>query len=181
MGKTAGFSFFSTAIGDCGIAWGEGGITSVLLPQAQGIAHARARMTQLFPQAAETPPPPLVQDAVSRIAALLRGERDDLRSIVLDMGGIPAFNQRVYQVARDIPPGQILTYGEVAAKLGQPGAARAVGQALGRNPFAPVVPCHRVLATGAGMGGFSASGGVAVKQRMLQIEGALPAPQPGLF
>jgi methylated-DNA-[protein]-cysteine S-methyltransferase len=181
MRKTIGFSFFSTAIGDCGIAWGEGGITGVQLPDTQGIVYTRARMAKSFAQASEKSPPPFVQDAISRIADLMCGGQDDLRSITLDMSGIPAFNQRVYQVTRDILPGQTLTYGQVAAKLGEPGAARAVGQSLGRNPFAPVVPCHRVLATGASLGGFSASGGVAAKLRMLQIEGALPAPQPGLF
>ena len=91
------------------------------------------------------------------------------------------FNQRVYSVARAIPPGQTLNYGEVAARLGKPGAARAVGQALGSNPFAPVVPCHRILAAGKRAGGFSAGGGVATKLRMSQIEKAELGEGPGLF
>jgi methylated-DNA-[protein]-cysteine S-methyltransferase len=97
------------------------------------------------------------------------------------MRDVPEFNQRVYAAARAIPPGRTLTYGEVAQQIGEPGAARAVGQALGHNPFAPVVPCHRILAAGNGGGGFSAEGGVATKLRMLQIEHARMGPQPSLF
>ncbi len=85
-----------------------------------------------------------------------------------------------WPLARTIPPGTTLTYGEIAARLGNPGHARAVGQALGSNPFAPVVPCHRVLAAGGRSGGFSANGGVATKLRMLQIERA-SFNGPGLF
>ena len=118
---------------------------------------------------------------ISRIRQLLDGHRDSLSDVPLDMSGVPQFNQRVYAVARAIPPGQTLSYGEVAARLGEPGAARAVGQALGSNPFAPVVPCHRILAAGKRSGGFSAGGGVATKLRMLQIEKAELGDGPGLF
>ena len=113
--------------------------------------------------------------AVDDIAALLRGERTDLSAVPLDMEEVPAFHRRVYEVARRIPPGKTLSYGDIAQRLGAPRAARAVGQALGRNPFAIVVPCHRVLAAGGRVGGFSANGGVSTKLRMLTIEGA-PAP-----
>jgi methylated-DNA-[protein]-cysteine S-methyltransferase len=122
--------------------------------------------------------------AVARIQALLQGAPDDLLDVELDMTNIPEFQQRVYAVTRAIPPGRTLSYGEVgevAARIGEPGAARAVGQALGRNPFAPVVPCHRVLAAGTGAGGFSARGGVATKLRLLQIEQAQLGAEPGLF
>jgi methylated-DNA-[protein]-cysteine S-methyltransferase len=104
----------------------------------------------------------------------------DLSNIQLDMEGVPPFHRRVYEVARAIAPGNTRTYGEIATRLGDPGAARAVGQALGHNPFAPVVPCHRVLAAGGRSGGFSANGGVATKLRMLQIERA-SFNGPGLF
>ena len=107
-----------------------------------------------------------------RITALLRGEPCDLGSIDLDMSDVPEFHCRVYAVARTIPPGRTLTYGDVAARLGEPGAARAVGQALGRNPFAIIVPCHRVVAAGGRLGGFSAGGGAVTKRRILAIEGA---------
>src|SRR6266852_8845152 len=166
----SGFALFDTAIGQCGIAWGERGVAGVQLPEA-GEAETRARMLHRFPAAGETAPPPEVEKAVERIVALLRGEAGDLAEVTLDMDQVPAFHRRVYEVARTIPPGRTLSYGDVAARLGAPSAARAVGQALGRNPFAIVVPCHRVLAAGGRVGGFSANGGIATKLRMLAIEG----------
>ena len=164
-----GFTLFDTRIGRCGIAWGERGIVGVQLPEAREIA-TRARMLERFPNAAEDTPPPAVQRAVEDIVALLHGEARDLASVPLDMDGVPTFHQRVYEIARSIAPGSTLTYGEIATRLGAPGSARAVGQALGRNPFAIVVPCHRVLAAGGKVGGFSANGGIATKLRMLAIE-----------
>ena len=175
-----GISLFPTAIGHCGIAWGEHGLVGVQLPGAN-LAQTRARMQHSFPGAPQAPPPADVQQAIARVTALLQGARDDLQDLVLDMQGVPPFHQRVYAAARAIPPGRVLTYGEVAAQLGEPGAARAVGQALGANPFAPVVPCHRVLAAGTRSGGFSAPGGVATKLQMLQIERAQLGKEPGLF
>lgn len=176
---TACFALFDTAIGCCGIAWGEAGIRGVQLPQADA-QQTRQLMRRRFPGAHEAVLPVQVQAAIAGVTAMLRGEAHDLSALVLDMRGVPAFHQRVYAVTRSIPPGQTLTYGEVAARLGEPGAARAVGQALGRNPFAPVVPCHRVLAAGDKPGGFSASGGVRTKLRLLLIEGAMRGT-PGLF
>jgi O-6-methylguanine DNA methyltransferase len=167
----SGFALFDTAIGPCGVAWGERGVAGVQLPES-GERETRARMLHRFPAAGEAPPPPEVQDVVDRIVALLRGEAGDLSAVALDMDGVPTFHRRVYEVARAIPPGVTLTYGDIAARVGAPGAARAVGQALGRNPFPIVVPCHRVLAAGGKIGGFSAQGGVATKRRMLAIEGA---------
>ena len=177
---TEGFALFDTPLGHCGMAWGERGLVGVLLPE-HSVAQTRARMQRLFPRLHEVPPSPEAQAVITRITALLNGERDDLSDIALDMSDVPPFHQRVYEVARAIPPGRTLTYGEVAARISEPGAARAVGQALGHNPFAPVVPCHRVLALGARSGGFSAGGGVATKLRMLQIEGAQIGGAPGLF
>jgi len=167
----SGFALFDTAIGRCGIAWGECGVAGVQLPEA-GEAETRARMFHRFPAAGETAPPPVVQQAVERIVALLRGEASDLSTVALDMDGVPEFHRRVYDTARTIPPGGTLSYGDIARRVGAPGAARAVGQALGRNPFPIVVPCHRVLAAGGRIGGFSAQGGVATKRRMLAIESA---------
>ncbi len=174
------YCVFDTAIGTCGIAWAERGLLGVQLPLADAQA-TRACMRRRFPGAAETSAPPEVQEVIARVQALLAGEPDPLLDVALDMSDVPQFDQRVYEVTRAIPPGRTLTYGEVAARLGEPGAARAVGQALGHNPFAPVVPCHRVLAAGQGAGGFSAEGGVATKLRMLQIEKAQLGPEPGLF
>ena len=178
-----GHAVFETALGLCGIAWEQGALVGVLLPEESETA-TRARMRRLHPGLPPTDvdrTPAYVREAIDRIAALLAGEPDDLRDLPLDMTRVPAFHRRVYALVRDIPPGHTLTYGEVAARLGDPTAARAVGQALGRNPFAPVIPCHRVLASGGRAGGFSAGGGVDTKRRMLQAEGARMSREPGLF
>lgn len=176
----AGFALFATAIGRCGIAWGERALLGVQLPESSDAA-TRVRLLRGLPALREAEPPAWVLLAMVRIRALLNGLQDDLADIPLDMEGVPPFHRRVYEVTRAIPPGRTLTYGEVAQRLGDPGAARAVGQALGHNPFAPVVPCHRVLAARSAAGGFSAEGGVATKLRMLQIEKAQVGADPGLF
>ena len=179
---TRGFALFDSALGVCGIAWGPQGLTGVQLPEADAAA-TRLRMRARFVQAPECTPPPDVQRAIESIAALLRGEPKeprDLSDIELDWRGVPPFNRRVLELARTISPGQTLTYGDIASRLGESSAARAVGQALGHNPFAPVVPCHRVLAAGSRSGGFSANGGVSTKLRMLLTERAAFGA-PGLF
>lgn len=175
------FCLFDTPIGACAMAWSSDSIAGVLLPEDDP-ARTRPRMQQRFPGAAEAMPAPWVTTVIERLQSLLDGRSHDaLADVPLDMADVPPFNQRVYEVARTILPGQTLSYGEVAARLGDPGAARAVGQALGHNPFAPIVPCHRVLAAGKRSGGFSAGGGVATKLRMLQIEKAQLGDGPGLF
>ncbi len=175
-----GFCVFDTEIGPCGLAWGDRGVVGVQLPQANA-EGTRARMRQRFALTQEIKPPSPIEAVLTRIAALLAGHPDPLLDVVLDMTHVTDFHQRVYAIARAIPPGRTLTYGEVAQQLGDAGAARAVGQALGHNPFAPVVPCHRVLAARNEGGGFSADGGVATKLRMLQIEKAQLGPERGLF
>ncbi len=174
------FTLFETAIGRCGIAWGERGIAGVYLPESTE-RQTRARLLRRFPGAAESTPPAEVQGAVEAIAALLAGERRDLSAIPLDLDGVPDFHRRVYDIARTIPPGETLTYGEVARRLGDPAQARAVGQALGQNRHPIVVPCHRVLAAGGRTGGFSAPGGTSTKLRLLEIEGAKADAIPTLF
>ena len=173
-----GFALFDTEIGRCGIAWSAGGVAGVQLPEGGDLAM-RARLLRRFPGAREAPPPPEVRRAIAGIVALLRGEASELATITLDMEDVPPFERSVYEVARTIPPGDTLSYGEIARRLGAPGAARDVGQALGRNPFAIVVPCHRVVAAGGKLGGFSARGGAITKRRLLSVEraqghGALP-------
>jgi methylated-DNA-[protein]-cysteine S-methyltransferase len=157
------FTLFDTPIGRCGIAWEGDVIVGVRLPEAR------------FDGSGPGPPPPWVQRTIDDIVASLRGEADDLADIPLDLDRLAPFQRRVYEVVRTIPAGETMSYGEVAAAAGSPGAARAVGQALGRNPFAIVVPCHRVLAAGGKTGGFTAQGGVTTKLRMLAIEGVRPA------
>ena len=174
-----GHALFDTAIGRCGIAWGGQGIRAVQLPETSDAATL-ARLLRRAADSAPRAPPEPVRQAIDGIVALLDGQALDLCDVTLDMAGVPAFHRRVYAVARSIGPGSTRTYGEVAALLGVPGAARAVGQALGHNPFAPVVPCHRVLAAQGRAGGFSAKGGVSTKLSMLLIEKAAIG-EPGLF
>jgi methylated-DNA-[protein]-cysteine S-methyltransferase len=166
------YSLFDTAIGTCAIAWSNRGVTSVWLPESTD-QQTRGRVTRRFPHSIESAPPPFVSHAIEGIVALLTGEARDLTDIELDFGDtVPDFHRRVYDVTRTIKPGTTLSYGEVAVRVGEPDAARAVGQARGRNPIPIIVPCHRVLAARGGTGGFSAPGGTATKLQMLAIEGA---------
>lgn len=178
--EALGFCLFDTPIGACGIAWGEQVIVAVQLPETSD-DRTRARMLRAAAGAEEAEPPAWVAQVIARVRALLEGERDDLLDVPLALERVPDFNRRVYEVTRAIPPGRVLTYGEVARRIGEPGASRAVGAALGANPFAPVVPCHRVLAAGGRSGGFSATGGADTKLRLLEIERAQFGDSPGLF
>jgi methylated-DNA-[protein]-cysteine S-methyltransferase len=177
---TEGFALFDTAVGACGIAWRGTVVTGAQLPEGNAEA-TRSRMTKRYPDAVESEPPPAVKQVIGRIIALLAGGKDDLADVRLDLEPLPAFHRRVYEITRAIRPGATLTYGEVASRLGEPGAARAVGHALGRNPFPIIVPCHRVLASDGRMHGFSAPGGTTTKRRLLAIEGARLCDPPGLF
>jgi len=166
------YCLFPTAIGSCAIAWSDRGVTAVWLPEPTDL-ETRARVARRFPHGTESAPPPFVSHAIEGIVALLEGDARDLTDVPLDFDdSVPEFHRRVYEVTRTIRPGSTLSYGEVAARVGEPDAARAVGQALGRNPIPIIVPCHRVLAAKGGTGGFSAPGGAATKLRLLAIEGA---------
>lgn len=173
-------ALFDSAIGPCGIAWGPAGVRGLHLPGADR-ARTLAGLQRRHPHAQEAAPTPAVQATIDAIVALLDGAAVDLSGIALDMDGVPDFHRRVYAVARTIPPGRTLSYGEVARRLGAPQAAREVGQALGANRFAIIVPCHRVLGAGGRAGGFSAPGGLDTKRRLLEIERARIGDQPGLF
>jgi methylated-DNA-[protein]-cysteine S-methyltransferase len=177
-----GHAVFDTAIGTCGMAWGPAGITAVQLPEPTAEGTRARLLRNLASPVPEADPPPAVQAAIAELQAALRGEQPaDLRHLPLDMSRLTPFLQRVYERARAIPPGHTLTYGELAAEMGDKNLARAIGQAMGANPFAPVVPCHRVLAAGGQPGGFSASGGAVTKWRLLEIEGYRPGGEPSLF
>lgn len=176
----AGFAVFPTTIGSCGIAWEGDVIVGAQLPE-EDEPRTRSRVRRRFPELAEASPPAWVARVIERVQALLDGARDDLMDVPLAMDRVPEFNRRVYVIARAIAPGRTRTYGDIAKELGDAHASRAVGQALGHNPFAPIVPCHRVLAANNAGGGFSATGGVATKLRMLQIEHAQLGEQRGLF
>ena len=172
---------FATPLGECGLAWSAVGVVAVQLPESSPRA-TRARLLRHLPGATTTAAPSaMARRAMEGICALLEGAAVDLGDVVLDDARIAPFARRVYAVARTIPPGSTLTYGEVAARVGEPGAARSVGQALGANPFAIIVPCHRVLAAGGAIGGFSAGGGASTKRRLLAIERARVGTAPDLF
>jgi methylated-DNA-[protein]-cysteine S-methyltransferase len=174
------FALFDTPIGICGIEWGPRGINGLQLPMGSD-EKIRARIRQRRGEIDEAAPTDEVQRAIDRIVKLLAGWRDDLRDIALDLDGVPEFNRGVYDIARTIPPGETMTYGDIAKRLGGVELSRDVGQALGRNPCPIVVPCHRVLAAGQKPGGFSARGGVDTKLKMLAIEGAAVNHTPSLF
>jgi methylated-DNA-[protein]-cysteine S-methyltransferase len=171
------FHIFETAIGWAGVAWGDladgsRGLIAAHLPEADP-ALARRSFARRVPDAIETSsPPPDMQSVIEAIRALMRGEKADLSSAPLDIARVPEFNARVYAIARAIPPGKTMTYGEIAIQLGDRLLARDVGAALGKNPWPIVVPCHRVTAAGGKLGGFSARGGSDTKLRLLEIEGA---------
>ena len=166
-----GFTLFDSPIGTCGLAWSSRGIVGLQLPEKTADA-TRKRVQRRWPDAVESEPPAGVGRAIERVLGLLKGEAADLTDIPLDLEAAPEFHRKVYKVARTIPPGRTMTYGEIARRLGVPHESREVGQALGRNPVAIIVPCHRVLGADGKMGGFSATGGVSTKRRMLEIEGA---------
>jgi methylated-DNA-[protein]-cysteine S-methyltransferase len=166
-----GYTIFDTGIGRCGIAWSGYGVVGVQLPEAREI-ETRGRMLRQYPEARELRPPPDVEIAIEGIVALLRGQPADLSDVRLDMGGIHAFNMRVYEFARTIPRGETRTYGEVAARLRATGAVHSVAQAISKNPFMIIVPCHRVLEAGSYADKISPNGGAISKRRLLSIEGA---------
>ena len=161
---------FETVIGTCGVRWSDVGLTGVLLPRSRGLTA---------PEAADVPA--TVAAAVEAMTALLAGEPRDLRGVALDWTGIDDFRRAVYEATREIGPGATATYGEIARAVGSPDAARAVGAALGGNPFPIVVPCHRVLAANGALHGFSAPGGIVTKRWMLEIEQAPGFTQEALF
>jgi methylated-DNA-[protein]-cysteine S-methyltransferase len=167
------YALFDTSIGSCGVAWAGDTIEGVQLPEAR-VADTRRRLQDRFDGATEALPPAAVRDVIRRMVESLQGESDDLSEVALDLDALPPFRRKVFEVVRTIPAGETMSYGEVAAAVGSPGAARAVGQALGRNPYPIVIPCHRVLAAGGHVGGFTATGGVSIKVKMLAAEGVSP-------
>jgi methylated-DNA-[protein]-cysteine S-methyltransferase len=175
-----GYSIFDTGLGRCGIAWGDLGVVGVQLPEAREI-DTRKRLFQLYPDARELRPPPNVQMAIEGIVALLRGADSDLSDVTLDISGIPSFNQRVYAFARTIPRGETRIYAEVASALRASGAVYSVAQAIGRNPFMIIVPCHRVLEAGHYADKISPNGGAISKRRLLSIEGTKTTASKTLF
>ena len=174
------YTFFDTAIGRCAIAWGEAGIVGVQLPEAREI-ETRRRLFHLYPEARQTRPTPNAEAAIEGIVALLRGGIADFADVMLDMGGIPVFDQRVYRLVQRIPHSETRTYNEVAARLGTPSAVRSVAHALIHNPFVVIVPCHRVLEAGGYADRMSPHGGLISKRRLLSVEGAISSSSKTLL
>jgi len=174
------FCLFDTPLGPCGLVWGEHGIRGVRFAE-RSEAVTRARLLRRFPGAEEASSTGEVCAARDAIIALLNGDNRDLRDLTLDMRDLPALNRQVYEIARTIAPGATLTYGEIALQLGDRMLSQEVGKALGQNPYPIVVPCHRVLASGGKIGGFSAPTGIALKRKLLAIESVHARGAPDLF
>ena len=171
------YTLFETVIGWAGVAWGSGGLVGVHLPDIDAETARRSFLGKLS-NATEAEPTPAVAKVIADVRELLSGKSVDLLDAPLDIARVPEFNAKVYAIARAIPPGETLTYGEIATRLGDKLLARDVGAAMGANPWPIVVPCHRVTAAGGKLGGFSARGGADTKLRLLTIEGAAIATAP---
>jgi methylated-DNA-[protein]-cysteine S-methyltransferase len=162
------FHIFPTAIGSCGVAWSEEGLTRLQLPERDDAALLQRMATA---DAWAGAPPSPVGKAIAELERYFRGEETNFSTLRLDLQASSAFHKAVYAATRSIRWGGVATYGEIARMIGSPGAARAVGHALSRNPIAVIIPCHRILAAGGKIGGFSAHGGAEAKARLLEIEG----------
>jgi methylated-DNA-[protein]-cysteine S-methyltransferase len=172
------YLIFETAAGFCGIAWSEAGVTRFQLPTRSAETSERQLLRRLG-QAEPGEPPPAVGEAVAAVRRYFEGLPTDFSPLALDLGDQDPFFARIYAAARGIGWGETTTYGALARALGaSPEAARDVGQAMAKNPVAQIIPCHRVLAAGGKLGGFSAPGGAATKRRMLELEGVGLAPEP---
>ncbi len=174
------FALFDTAIGTCAIIWSATGVVGLQLPEPAP-EPTRDEVRRRFPTADEHPVPPAIAPIVEAVTAHLTGAADDLRWVPVDYRDVSEFDCAVYEFTRSLDPGSTATYGEVAAALGRPGGAQAVGQALGRNPVPLVVPCHRVLAAGGAIGGFSAPGSIVTKRELLALEHTPGFNDPTLF
>jgi methylated-DNA-[protein]-cysteine S-methyltransferase len=178
--SVAAFALFPAAIGGCAMVWRYEKVIAAFLPEADP-SRMRSRLESRFPAGVESDPPAPIATAIELVVQSLSGLPSDLGAIEIDLSGAGEFERSVYAATRAIPRGEVRTYGEIARMVGMPGAARAVGAALGRNPIPIVIPCHRVIAAAGGSGGFSAPGGVSTKFRILAIEGARRGVEPELF
>ena len=170
LSESQAHHLFDTAIGPCGIAWSENAVTRLQLPEADPRAtEQRLRATRAH--GSPGVPPPGIERIIASVQSYLSGQKIDFSSVALDLTGISPFHRAIYDAARAIPWGHTATYGDLAHQIGAPDAARAVGQALGRNPIPIIIPCHRILAKGDKLRGFSAYGGIVTKERLLVLEG----------
>ena len=174
-----GYAIVETALGAVGIAWTERGICRLALPERDR-ARLEARLVARLGTAARLDPPPFVAAAIGLIVRYAEGEAVDFASVPVDLEGADAFRRAIYAAARRLGFGEVTTYGALAEAAGRPGKARETGEALGRNPVPLIVPCHRIHAAGGRIGGFSAPGGSATKEKLLALEGVRIGPPPSL-
>lgn len=165
---------FDTAIGRCGLAWSDDGLTGVQLPEASEEKTAARIVRHGASRVNEADAPAGTAAAIAALRAFLAGEPTGFDTVRLDMQRHSAFEQKAYEALRKVPWGQTVTYGDLAQTLGDPGAARAIGVAMGRNSWPLIVPCHRVLGANGWLGGFSAPGGTVTKKALLEREGVYP-------
>ena len=172
----SGYALFATPLGACAVAWGEGGLRRIWLPEKNGDADSlRRRVVLEGGGLVERRPPPSVKMAIRRLADAVVGKPVRFDGIDVDYGKATDFQRAIYEALKATGPGETLSYGELAARAGRPGAARAVGQAMAKNPLPIVVPCHRVLGAGGAIGGFSSPGGTLTKAKLLAREGVTPS------
>ncbi|TDK35696.1 methylated-DNA--[protein]-cysteine S-methyltransferase [Rhizobium deserti] len=170
------YQLFQTASGFCGMAWTGDGIARFQLPTSDAVETERLLLRRL-PQAEPGSPPVHVAEAIAAVKRYFAGETVDFSAIKLDLSGQSDFLKSIYAATRGVGWGKTTTYGALARELGAgPAAARHIGQAMAGNPVALIIPCHRVLAAGGKLGGFSAPGGSTSKLRMLELEGVRLAP-----
>jgi methylated-DNA-[protein]-cysteine S-methyltransferase len=174
---SAHYHIFETKLGFAAIAWNEAGVTRFNLPGPQETATSR------LGNATPGEPPPRIVAVIEQAKRYFAGERIDFSDIALDLNTVDPFRRMVYEALRKVGFGETVTYGELAKRSGatQPQAAQDVGVAMARNPVPLIIPCHRVLAAGGKLGGFSAPGRTEAKQRMLALEGVFIGNQPRLL
>jgi methylated-DNA-[protein]-cysteine S-methyltransferase len=168
-----GHCIFDTAIGTCGVAWSEHGLVAVQLPARDRAATERRLIARTRGSAGAATPPPAIAALIADITRYLAGEQVDFSAVPVDLSGLDPFRRKLYETMRALPWGTTTTYGALARTIGLANweGARDVGEAMGRNPVPIVIPCHRVLAAGNKLGGFSAPGGAATKAKLLALEG----------
>jgi len=182
------YTIFETAGGFCGIAWSEAGVARFQLP-TDGAAATERLLLRRLPQARAETPPADVATVIADVKRYFAGEEVDFSGVPLDLSGQSDLFRDIYAALRRVGWGRTTTYGALAKAVGAEGweAAREVGQAMGRNPVALIIPCHRCLAAGGKIGGFSAPGGEYSKAKMLELEGVKVGvaggkpEQPSLF
>ncbi|TCU60309.1 methylated-DNA-[protein]-cysteine S-methyltransferase [Bradyrhizobium sp. R2.2-H] len=174
------YAIFDTALGRCGIIWSGTGVVAVQLPEAREI-DTRRRIFQVHPEAREQRPSENAELAIEGIVGLLQGGEPDFSDVSLDAGGVPGFNRRVYEHTCTIPRGETRTCHEIAKALGASGAVHSVAQAIAKNPYMLIVPCHRVLEAGNYTDRLSPYAGMISRRRLLALEGAQPVASKTLF